>query len=67
VHVRVDEAGQQREVAQVDVGHRVDRCVVCLDRDDRLPAHRDGRGPLAVRGDGSLGPHDEIEHKAEPN
>jgi hypothetical protein len=52
VHMGVDQAGQQRRVAQIPVIGGVQDRVVGLDRDDASLGHHDRGGPLTVRGDG---------------
>ena len=60
MYVGVDQAGQQREVAEVDVAGRVQGLAVTGDGRDGRPADRDGRRPGALRQYRPPGPDNQV-------
>ncbi|GAA2498810.1 hypothetical protein Ahu01nite_036970 [Winogradskya humida] len=65
--MRVDEAGQQRHVPEVNVRYGGELCIVRINGSDFSGLDRDGGRAFAVGGDGAAGPHHEIDHDHHTN
>jgi hypothetical protein len=64
VHVGVDQAGQQRHVAELDLLGGLDGGGIVVDGDDPAAEHGDRGGAFIGPDDGTAGPQHEIDHAA---